>query len=197
MKIIFNNFQGNSRCGIYGNVFKNFAVKFIPLKRLKFKDLGYSDKMCEIYKTSDRNEFHTAQRSLQLISIACFGIFLLPIEGVYKLVTNILIQPYLYRKYNMLLRNASMRVVTIYLLRNGSQILLFTKDSAIHLLNILDINKVEENGDTLTIECFDKIFLIDLTNAELNEDVLDAIRSGRLIDTVNNYSNYNRFTFTK
>jgi hypothetical protein len=177
---------------------KHFCIKFIPLKRLAFKDLGYVEKLCTIYEGKNPENFAKKQNFLKFISLSTLSIFFVPsVQGIYKLGINILVQPLLFRLYNKQKRESTMKVQKIYLCKNGCQMIIETEDSAIHLLNIKDISKVTEENDILTLEFFDKIFLINLQSENMNSDVLYAIRGGRMIDTYNNYSNYNRFTFAK
>jgi hypothetical protein len=178
---------------------KKFSVKFIPIKRLEFKEKGHNEKVCEVYAYEGKNNFPAKQIQLKFISFTCFSLFLFPqISGVYKLLTNLIIQPLLYRHHHKLLRSAGMDVVKVYLLKNGYQIIIETKDSALHLLDIEDIIKIEEVGDILQLEFFDKIFYVNLAKCgNINEDILQAIKLGQPVDVYKSYNNYNRFTISR
>lgn len=123
---------------------KNFSFKYIPVKKLKFQDIGYSEKVCLIYEQNEIQEKKfKAQRNINYISLAS-TISLLTYLGFSYISTGIssVFLPLIYLSFIKHKKYLTSFAKKIYLCRNGHQIILLTFDDYFHLVNIKDINKI-------------------------------------------------------
>ena len=120
----------------------------------------------------------------------------------FPLLSNILLQPFLYYKFLKLKKDSSHSIKLIYLVQNGQQVLIKTEDNSVYLIHILDFEEIVESasGDFIYLKTNEKQFILNLSLNKikfLNEEVLNAIKEGRLIQTHKSFSNYDRLTIQK
>jgi hypothetical protein len=184
----------------------NFTYKYIPLQKLKFEDINFHEPVTKIYEIDNKLNKKSSERKIFLVSsILYLNLFFDPflMSQFFKLplILNIIGQPMLYQKYLKLKKNSNQNIKIMYLLQNGHQILIKTEDDSVHLINILDIEEIkEEKDDIILLRTIEKQFYInsDSNKYEIfNEEVLNAIRDGRTVNTQKSFSNYDRLTIQK
>jgi hypothetical protein len=178
------------------NSAKSFSIKFIPIRRLNFKDEGYEEKLCNIYTAMPNTKLATKQKFLKIFSFLLFSTTFK--FGTISALINVALQPLLIRSIYKNKKKLTMDVVRIFLIKNGTQVMIITTDGSYHIVNIHDFIKFTQNEDVLRLETFEKTFFINLEdNENINSDIIRGIKERRQIDTNNCIRNYHRFTFKK
>jgi len=196
----------------------NFCYKYVPSKILKFEDISFHEPVCKIYEKKENVRKFPADKiskyykflSLTLYTTLLFNPYnyiFAPYLTSYSIIlnnlnwiTNLLGQPLIFFKLKQNEKNSSMNAKKVYLLKNGHQILIITEDNSVSLINIKDISNYEEfdHYDKIFLKTFDKIFMVDIKNLkEYNEDIFQALKMRRIVNTQSSYSNYNRLTVQK
>jgi hypothetical protein len=183
---------------------QNFCVKYIPLRKLKLEDIGYIEPAGKIYsnKLADIQFKIRTNKSISYFLASTLllstGLFYFPVY--YSVVANLFLQPFLFIKRALLHKENTQLVESVYLLKNGHQIVIITFSEAVHIINIKDILKYEENEnlDKIFIQTSERNFVVELGNKSwLNEDLFNAIKMHRIVNTNFGYGSYNRFTVQK
>ena len=175
---------------------KNFSIKFIPFKRLNFKEEGYEEKLCNIFQSTSSTNLINKHKGLKMLSILLFSSILK--FGTTSALINAIIQPILIRTIFKVKKRITMEVNKIFLIKNGIQVMIITIDGSYHIVNIHDFIKFSQDGDILRMDTFEKTFFINLEDNEyVNNDIIRGIKERRQIDTNNCIKNYHRFTFKK
>lgn len=196
----------NNICNIsfvYQNISKrSFCMKYIPLKKLKFEEIGYIEQASKIYENNINKikKTNISLNSNKILSYILLSSLFISANPFSTIITNLLVQPILLIKRTSLKKVKTEMVDTIYILQNGHQILIHTFSKAVHIINIKDIINFQENEnyDKITLKTSERYFIIELTNVNLlNEDILNAIKMRQIVNTVASYGNYHRNTFTK
>ena len=207
-KLIFRNnkyknniFSNNNNR--FNNILKqNFSFKYIPLKKLNFEDIGFSEKVSLIYEQKNYDsKFKNFKIGFGSVIFMIGLNFMYSIEGINYLspiFLGILLR-YLIKTFNFNRRNLSSIVKKIYLCKNGNQLIMLTFNDFYHLVNIKDfknisffdlkkfkeiekdnknINEIEE--EVLLFETYDKRFIINTKYENLkyyNSEIFDALRT--------------------
>ena len=95
---------------------KNFSLKYIPINHLKFEDIGYEQKICNIY-TAKNKVNKNAQIYFKAISASLVGLTLLKYK-IFGLMVNVIFQPIIAKSYFNYRRNMSMYIKNLMLLNS-------------------------------------------------------------------------------
>jgi hypothetical protein len=175
---------------------KSFSIKFIPIKRLNFKEEGYEERLCNIYTAMPNTKAATKQKILKIFSFILFSTTLK--FGTISALINVALQPLFVRSIFKNKKRLTMDVVRMFLIKNGAQVMIITTDGSHHIVNIHDFIKFTQSEDILRLDTFEKTFFINLEdNENINNDIIRGIKERRQIDTNNCMKNYHRFTFKK
>jgi len=180
----------------------NFCFKFIPVKKLKMIKID-NETASLIYQQDPKPLNKNAFKLHNTIKPLSLGILLTLIihPNLYiSYILNIILQPLLINHYINNNKKLSCLIFSLYLLKNGQQILIITHDFSSHIINIKEIINTENDkvNQQYFITTPDKKFILKQNkNSISNEDILFAIKDGRFIDTKNCLTYYNRYTYPK
>jgi hypothetical protein len=178
----------------------SFSFKYVPLNKLKFEDINFYEPVSKLYELDKPINKQSEDRKIIIASTLLytnlvFDPFLLT---WINLAINIFAQPFLYYKYISLRKESSHAIKLMYILRNGQQILIKTVDNSTYLIHIQDFEDIKASGeDTLIFKTNEKMFTLNNKHKYINEEIVNAIKEGRLIKTNKSFSNYDRLTVDK
>jgi len=181
----------------------NFSFKYVPLKKLKFEEINFYEPVSKIYELDKPINKQAIDRkiiaaSTLLYTNLVFDPFLL---SWLNLAINIIAQPFLYYKYISIRKETSHAIKLMYILRNGQQVLIKTVDNSTYLIHIQDFEDIRSIGeDSYIFKTNEKMFTLNNKHNQIkyiNEEIVNAIKEGRLIKTNKSFSNYDRLTIDK
>jgi hypothetical protein len=117
------------------------------------------------------------------------------------LLLNLLTQPLIFLSYKKMIKHNNLRAKEIYLLKNGHQLCIVTKDESIMIINILDIISSSKEKNNILFNTFESKFIINLSNSSYNLELLyNCILSCRPVKTtscINKYSRSDNISLSK
>lgn len=178
---------------------KSFS-QYIPYAKIKFKEHGFHEKTSLIYEINENRvkQMKIPNILIKSLSPVSFTLLFSPIETFYSYGLIGLINFLVFRQFSLIKQRNNTSVKSIYLLKNGAQIVILTWDNSVNVLNIKDI-RIQQINNQILISTFDKEFFLNLNEDldNLNFELFEAIKQLKNINTRFNRHNYNRLTLPK
>jgi hypothetical protein len=193
---------------------KNFCFKYIPSGILKFEDIQYNEKACTIYKLKTeivnrektKETFNKYISGCILLSMPLYSMFseritlINPSQYFYPVFFgNVFVFSLLLKNYFLYKKNHSMIIKSLYLLKNGFEVLIITINGSFHVIKIQDFKPFDRSQEgIINIGTEEREFiLLEKDSQILNDEILDALDNKKLINTFKSYKMYNRLTIPK